>query len=41
MLEIGTQAPDFELPDQNGTMQSLRPMMCGRRKRIMERFPWE
>lgn len=24
MLEIGTQAPDFELPDQNGTMHTLK-----------------
>lgn len=24
MLEIGTQAPDFTLPDQNGTMHSLQ-----------------
>ncbi len=24
MLEIGTQAPDFSLPDQNGTMHSLQ-----------------
>ena len=23
MLEIGTQAPDFTLPDQNGTLRSL------------------
>lgn len=24
MLEIGTQAPDFELPDQNGTVHTLK-----------------
>ena len=24
MLEIGIQAPDFELPDQNGTMHALK-----------------
>ena len=24
MLEIGTQAPDFELPDQNGTIHTLK-----------------
>ena len=24
MLEIGTKAPDFELPDQNGEMHSLK-----------------
>jgi peroxiredoxin Q/BCP len=24
MLEVGTKAPDFELPDQNGTMHSLK-----------------
>ena len=24
MLEIGTKAPDFELPDQNGVMHTLR-----------------
>jgi peroxiredoxin Q/BCP len=24
MLEIGIQAPDFELPDQNGTMHTLK-----------------
>ena len=23
MLEIGTQAPEFSLPDQNGTVRSL------------------
>ena len=23
MLEIGTKAPDFELPDQNGEMHKL------------------
>ena len=23
MLEVGTKAPDFKLPDQNGTMHSL------------------
>lgn len=23
MLEIGTKAPDFELPDQNGVMHKL------------------
>ena len=23
MLEVGTKAPDFKLPDQNGTMNSL------------------
>ena len=24
MLEAGTKAPDFELPDQNGTMHTLK-----------------
>lgn len=24
MLEIGTKAPDFELPDQNGTLHALK-----------------
>ena len=24
MLEVGTKAPDFELPDQNGKVHSLK-----------------
>ena len=24
MLEVGTNAPDFELPDQNGKVHSLK-----------------
>ena len=29
MLEIGTKAPEFTLPDQNGEMKFLAPSECG------------
>ena len=28
MLEAGTKAPDFELPDQNGEMHKLSDYIC-------------
>ena len=28
MLEIGTKAPDFELPDQNGEVHKLSVSPC-------------
>ena len=39
MLETGTKAPDFELPDQNGEMHKLSDY-AGRKVRMHEAGMW-
>ncbi len=33
MLEVGTKAPDFELPDQNGELHKLSNILERKQKR--------
>lgn len=41
MLEIGTKAPDFELPDQNGELHKLSNILERKQKRkTTEKYPW-
>lgn len=41
MLEVGTKAPDFELPDQNGELHKLSNILERKQKRkTTEKYPW-
>ena len=41
MLEVGTKASDFELPDQNGELHKLSNILERKQKRkTTEKYPW-
>ena len=40
MLEVGTKAPDFELPDQNGELHKLSEYLRKKVKKTTEKYPW-
>lgn len=41
MLEVGTKAPDFKLPDQNGELHKLSEYLGKKvKKKTTEKYPW-
>ena len=40
MLEVGTKAPDFELPDQNGELHKLSEYLRKKVKKTTEKYLW-